>query len=93
MAQGISFTGDVQAVSATLCATGYAITGISFLDTSTSANTVAVYDGTSTSGKLIAAATVAGSGGTDIDFGSPRVATGGIYVDTTGACKGTVWVA
>lgn len=93
-ARGIAFTGTVQAVAAAACGAGQGVVGVTLFDTSAAANTVQVYDGTSTSGTLVASVTAAASSGAaSPDFVSPRICTGGIYVVTTGACRGTVWIA
>lgn len=92
-AQGVAFTGDVQAISAALCAAGVGVVGVAALDTSASANHVTVYEGTDTSGKVLASFSLAASSGGGVDFAVPRRATAGVYVDTSGACKGTIWVA
>lgn len=92
LAHGYSFTADVQAVAAAASGAGFGLVGVAFLDTSASANTCSVYDGIDATGKLLATVTVAASSGTTVTFPHPLRATGGIFVDTTGACKGTVWV-
>lgn len=92
-AQGISFTGTVQLVAAASSAAGQAVVGITMIDTSAAANTVEVYDGTSTSGKLVGALTVASGAADSREFTHPRMVVGGVYVKTTGACRGTVWIA
>ena len=92
-ARGISFTTTAQLVTAAASTAGQMVVGITLFDTSASANTAQVYDGTSTSGTLIGAVTAAASSGASIDFATPRLATGGVYVATTGNCCGTVWIA
>jgi len=92
-ARPISFTGTVQAVAAAASTAGQFVVGIEIFDTTAAANTLQVYDGTSTSGNLIGTVTAAASSGNGRDFKIPRVATGGVYVVTTGACRGTVWIA
>lgn len=93
LAHGYSFTADAQPVAAASSGAGFGVVGLTFLDASASANTCSVYDGTDATGKLLASVTVAASSGTTVTFPHPLRATGGIFVDVTGACKGTVWVA
>lgn len=68
------------------------VTAITFVDTSAVSNTVQVYDNTSGSGHLVAAVTLAASGGatvTDIDVAIGK----GLFIVATGAVKGTAWLA
>ncbi len=90
-AAGKAFTGTGQVVATGGPTVGVA--GLSVLDTSGSANVVSVYDGTSTSGVLVASAAVAANGSADLTFAVPRTCGTGVYVACTGAVKGTVWVA
>lgn len=92
-ARGYTFAATAQVIAAAASTTGQSVVGLSVLDTSTSTNAIAVYDGTSASGTLIAWVEVAGSKGTTVTFDTARIATGGVYVTCTGACKGTVWIA
>lgn len=91
-AAGKSFTGTAQVVAAGGAAV--AVAGVSVLDTSGAGNTVQVYAGTSTSGQLIGAVVLAANAAAVIDFSCPRSAqSDGVYVNCTGAVKGTVWLA
>lgn len=93
-ARGVTFAATAQVVSAAGSVAGQGVVGLTVLDTSGATNAIAVYDGTSTSGTLIAwVECAANKGATPIDFAIPHLATGGIYVTCTGACKGTVWIA
>lgn len=93
MARGTSFAATGQVVAAAAVGQGQQIVGVSALDTSASANVITVYDGTDATGKVIASIDLVASKSGGVDFNFPRVATAGVYVACTGACKGTVWIA
>lgn len=90
-AAGKAFTGTGQAVPAS--GPSVAVAGLAVIDTSGSTNVVSVYDGTSTSGTLIGTVSVAANGSADLSFAYARACTTGVYINCTGAVKGTVWLA
>lgn len=71
---------------------GSLVVGIAVLNGTASPNQVNIYDGTSTSGALIASITLAASAGDTVDFTYPRLAATGVYASCTGAVVGAVWV-
>ncbi|HYQ63559.1 hypothetical protein [Actinophytocola sp.] len=82
-------TGD-GAVSAVPCA----FRGLSIRDASAGANTVVLYDNASAaSGTVIATAQLASGEDVQISVPDGVRCTAGLYLDTTGAVTGSVWVS
>lgn len=81
------FTTSVQAITGS----GY-FAGAVALDTSAAANTITVYDGTDATGIPLASFDCAASKSGSCLINTPVKFAAGLFVATTGACKGSVFV-
>lgn len=89
---GYAFTATGQVLTFPANLGAGLLTGLSVKDTSASANTITLYDGTSNAGPVLAVISVAGNGSGEATVNAPRYFVNGIYAECTGSCKARAWV-